>query len=149
VGGTFFYAANSKLYMATRKAFEAAVPELISGSFLESFAALGCYLDDLCLEPVNHLKLTVLSEKRERLQLRLAGEQSLADRMTEMNPDAVILMMSGIQENVRRAMNFAGIAAATAVLPFPGRPAHAERFDRDLRAALEDLKSKGVLRRPG
>jgi hypothetical protein len=148
VGGTFFYAANSKLYAATRRAVEAAVPELVHDPFLESFAALGCYLDDLCLEAVNHLKLTVSSERRERLQLRIAGEPTLAERMSEMKPDAVILMMSGIRENVRRAMKVAGVDAPTTVLPFPGRPEHARRFDHDLRAALGALKSTGVLRRP-
>jgi hypothetical protein len=121
-GGAFFYAANSKLYRATKQAFEAVMPDLIRGSFLESFSALGCYLDDLCLEPVNHLKLNVPSEKRERLEKRIAGETPLAARMSVTDPDAVILVMSGIQENVRRAANAARMIAPIVVLPFPGRP---------------------------
>jgi hypothetical protein len=53
--GTFFYAANRNLYFATREAFFAAIPHLVGRDFLEEFPRLGCYLDDLCLEPVNDL----------------------------------------------------------------------------------------------
>jgi hypothetical protein len=49
-GGTFFYAADSGLYRATRDAFYEAIPEARSGKFLERFAAYGCYLEDLCQE---------------------------------------------------------------------------------------------------
>jgi hypothetical protein len=41
---------DSKLYFATREAFEAAVPALRRHKdFLAAFARLGCYLDDLSL----------------------------------------------------------------------------------------------------
>jgi hypothetical protein len=54
-GGTFFYLANSKLCEATKEAFRSALPDQVRGpNFLVRFAELGCYLDDLCLEPVNH-----------------------------------------------------------------------------------------------
>ena len=55
-GGTFFYAENSTLYFETREAFAKQFrEELANRSFLDFFRGLGCYLDDLCLEPVNHL----------------------------------------------------------------------------------------------
>jgi len=45
-GGTFFYRANSKLYDATREAFETAVPALRrEDDFLAAFQRLSCYLD--------------------------------------------------------------------------------------------------------
>ena len=41
-GGTFFYRANSKLYFATREAFEAAIPALRKEvDFLDAFKRLG------------------------------------------------------------------------------------------------------------
>ena len=144
-GGTFFYAANSKLYFATKQAFEMAVPDLVEPPFLESFRALGCYLDDLCLVPVNHLKLTVPAQKRERLKRRKEGEPALTARIRDITPEVVILVMSDIQENVRRAAAAAGIAVPFVVLPFPGRPEHASRFDRDLQGALVDLRKRHVL----
>jgi len=145
-GGTFFYAANSKLYAATRSAFFAAVSELLNEPFLESFAALGCYLDDLCLRPVNHLKLSILDQKRERLAERRAGEAALAERMQGLNPDAIVMVMSGIEENVRRAATAARMPdRVLAVLPFPGRPEHLRRFDAGLQEVLVGLKETGVL----
>ncbi len=54
-GGTFFYEGNSVLYYATEEAFLKALPEIKGKSFLDSFKELGCYLDDLGLEPVNRL----------------------------------------------------------------------------------------------
>jgi hypothetical protein len=57
-GGTFFYYANSKLYDATREAFEAGIPALRrTDDFLDAFKRLGCYLEDLSPVPVNHLDL--------------------------------------------------------------------------------------------
>jgi hypothetical protein len=145
-GGTFFYAENSKLYFATKKAFLATIPDLVGEPFLESFRDLGCYLDDVCLTPVNHLKLNDREQKRERLQMRVEGEDALAERIQDMKPDVVVLVMAGVETNVRRAMAAAGSDAQVAVLPFPGRPEHVARFDRELRATIGDLRKRGVLR---
>ena len=51
-------APNSKLYDATREAFEAAIPALRrEDDFLAAFQRLGCYLDDVYLKPVNDLDM--------------------------------------------------------------------------------------------
>ena len=50
--GSFFYAADSELYRATRDAFEAALPRFRNvDTFLKAFAESGCYLVDLSLDP--------------------------------------------------------------------------------------------------
>jgi hypothetical protein len=73
--GTFFYKANSKLYDATKEAFRLAVPKLVRGpNFLDRFMALGCYLDDLCLTPVNHWRQDNPLAWQRRLQARVDGE---------------------------------------------------------------------------
>jgi len=121
-GGTFFYLANSKLYEATKEAFRAALPDLVRGpNFLEAFAKCGCYLDDLCLEPVNHLKLDNPLAKAKRLRLREEGEAPLAKRMREFEPRHVVVVMKGIEENARRALDIAQVEVALDALPFPGR----------------------------
>jgi hypothetical protein len=43
VGGTFFYAANSKLYFAIKRALDQAVPDLVDDDFLVPFRSLGCH----------------------------------------------------------------------------------------------------------
>lgn len=144
-GGTFFYAGNSKLFFATKRAFDQLPGDLLEGDFRDAFRSLGCYLDDLCLRPVNHLKLTIPEQRRERLAERRAGEAALAERMRVLNPAAIILAMSGIEENVRRAAAAGLVDRLVAVLPFPGRPEHVKRFDRGLRQALARLRVAGIL----
>ena len=55
--GRFFYNADSGLYRAIRDTFMDALPSLRSSNheFLESFRAMGCYLVDLCGQPVDRV----------------------------------------------------------------------------------------------
>ena len=57
-GGTFFYRADSNLFRYTRQAFSAAYEiDFNNGAeFLTFFQPQGCYLIDLCEEPINHIK---------------------------------------------------------------------------------------------
>ena len=151
-GGTFFYYANSKLYEATKEAFRAAVSDLVRGeNFLERFKELGCYLDDLCLEPVNHLKLDNPLAKKKRLTLRQQGEEPLAERTRAHPPRAVIIVMKGIEANVRTALSLAGLEDLRVdSLPFPARPEHRSQYVEELVEILNDHRSRGVFRtRPG
>src|SRR6266702_7852017 len=133
-GGTFFYRANSLLYEATKEAFHAAVPDLVrGGGFLDRFRALGCYLDDLCLVPVNHLKLDNRLARTKRFRLREEGEAPLAERMRQYAPKAIVVTAIGIAENVGRAAAGAGFGdLPRPALPFPGRKPHRDRFVLDL-----------------
>lgn len=54
-GKTFFYAANSNLFRATLAGFQLAFPEIARDDFFRSFKEMGCYLVDLCDQPVNKL----------------------------------------------------------------------------------------------
>jgi hypothetical protein len=146
-GGTFFYLANSKLYDATKEAFRSALPDVVRGPiFLERFAELGCYLDDLCLEPVNHLKLDNPPAKAKRLRLREQGEAPLATRMCDFAPRHVVAVMKGIEENVGRALHLAELDAGLDVLPFPGRTAHRDRYVDELVEILRQARSRCLLR---
>src|SRR5437870_426763 len=55
VSGRFFYQQDSGLYRALRDTFIAAFPALRKDEFLEAFRDFGCYLVDLCGQPVDHL----------------------------------------------------------------------------------------------
>jgi hypothetical protein len=147
-GGTFFYYENSKLHDATKEAFRLAVPNVVRGdNFLEAFKDLGCYLDDLCLEPVNHLKLDNPLAKKKRLALRQQGEEPLAERIRDQSPQAVVVVMKGIEANVRAALSLAGLERLPVdSLPFPGRPEHRTRYIQELSAIINDYRGRGVLR---
>jgi hypothetical protein len=145
-GGTFFYLANSKLYEATKEAFRSALPDLVRGpSFLERFAERGCYLDDLCLEPVNHLKLDNPLARAKRLRLREQGEAPLANRMRDFAPRHVVAVMKGIEDNVRRALDLAELEVGLDTLPFPGRTAHRDRYVDELVEVLRQARGHGLL----
>jgi hypothetical protein len=68
--GRFFYRADSGLYRAIRDTFVTAFPSLRSSNaeFLEAFRAMGCYLVDLCGEPVDRLKPQVGRAKGGRAE---------------------------------------------------------------------------------
>ncbi|MFB3882518.1 MAG: hypothetical protein ACE149_14720 [Armatimonadota bacterium] len=141
--GQFFYRANSLLYRATRDAFTRVYESsLCSGyEFLRFFQSLGCYLDDLCLHPVNGLAWS------ERVKARQVAVQSLADRIGSYAPPAIASVMYEIHDHVRQAASLAGIEHGVAAsLPFPmGRNIHAYRDE--LAGLLRRLVDDGVLPR--
>jgi hypothetical protein len=117
VGGTFFYFANSKLFRATREAFRRARPTLTDRPFLETFQCCGCYLVDLCVQPVNDLDI----RDPARLKARSAGEPGLAETIRTTNPAAIVIVMKAITTHVDVAIAAAGTGAPRYELPFPAR----------------------------
>lgn len=144
-GGTFFYSRNSKLYRVTEVSFRAAVPDLIGNDFLAAFVRMGCYLDDLCLMPVNQLKKTHGAQDQLR-RAREAGVAPLAERMAEYDPAAIVLVGLGIEKFVRRATQEAGRGSLPFyALPFPNYPEHVDRYADGLREVLVVGRTRGLL----
>jgi hypothetical protein len=146
--GTFFYAADSGLYRATRDAFKAALPSCHgSNSFLTRFAAFGCYLDDLCHEPVNHLTDRRDGSWKKRVKARRDGEPRLAQTLAELQPQVVVILLKGIAKNVARAAGLAGYAEVERyTLTYPSRwHLHRLAYRRELTALVRDLARRGIL----
>ncbi len=143
-GGTFFYAGDSGLYRATRDAFYDAMPELRGGKFLQQFSQLGCYLDDLCHEPVNHLNAA------ERLNERRAGEIRFAQTLRDLQPRVIVILLKAIAPNISRAATAAGLADVEQhVVTYPSRwHRHRVAFCQELRALVRDFTRRGVLQPP-
>jgi len=117
-GGTFFYRADSKLYAATRGAFEAAIPALRQeDDFLAAFQRLGCYLEDLCPSAVNDLDM----RDPVRLAERERGVAPLARRVRALDPVVVCIVMKAIVPEVTAAVRRAGVDVQIEALPFPAR----------------------------
>jgi hypothetical protein len=148
-GGTFFYAANSNLFFATREAFVRVFGEGACGqgdAFLRFFKRLGCYLDDLCPDPVNKLS------PAERKRLRQAAVPALAGRIGVARPQAVVAVMIAIKPHVSEALRASAdpgsqLAGPVHALPFP-RPEHRARFKRELEELLRQLLKAGILEPP-
>ena len=113
--GRFFYQADSGLYRAVRETFYIAFPSLRKTNFLDSFRALGCYLVDLCAEPVD--KMT----RDARRSDCHSGEARLARMIRTLRPEIIITVVRSIGENVRRAREQAAWSGTHLELPYPGR----------------------------
>jgi hypothetical protein len=111
--GDFFYVGNTHMVQHMRSAVERSLGKG-SGDFLERFKALGWYLDDLVLEPVNHLS------KSERLAKCREAQQSLADRIAKYRPQAIVSLLLFIKPFVDGAAIEANSAASRYAVRFPG-----------------------------
>lgn len=141
-GGTFFYAENSTLYFETRAAFARAFPEHLPGrAFLDLFKELGCYLDDLCLDPINQLPDPV------RRQRRIDAEASLAERLRRYDPRTVVAIgKTTAAPHVRTALDRADLTKISLrVVAFPGRPEHKIMFHREMDGILASARAAATL----
>jgi hypothetical protein len=105
--GRFFYAGNSSLFYAMQRAFGG------KATFLADFKRSGFYLDDLVRVPVNKFA------ERERSAHRWDSVSSLAERLTEYKPEAIVIVMRAIKPMVLEAMRRAGIAYPPHCTPHP------------------------------
>lgn len=140
-GGTFFYYANSNLYKATRSAFEAAIPALRDEpDFLNAFTRLGCYVEDLCEQAVNHLDL----RDPTRLHARAEGVRPLARRIQGWSPRAIVVVMKAIADDAAAALTAAGLDAVDREeLPFPAR--HYDQYVRRLTSLVRSWHRQPIL----
>ena len=106
--GAFFYNQNSGLFSEIRKAFKGKT------LFLEDFKRNGFYLDDLVLEPVNHLR------NKDRTSLCTRSVSSFAERLKDYKPEAVVILMIAIKPMVVKAMLEAGLHCESYCTPYPG-----------------------------
>ncbi len=111
--GKFFYYGNTVLARHMSSAMGSA-GLLGDGDFLDSFKAFGWYLDDLVLTPMNHL-----TRSQREAACRNAGA-SLADRIAEYRPLAIVTVLLRIKDIVEAATIAAGSDAPRFAVPFPG-----------------------------
>lgn len=140
---TFFYQGDSRLAKYTCEAFSPENgPTLKMSAFLKYFRARGCFLVDLCAQPVNHLP------RKERKIKRKAGEFLLAQSLKELQPSVIVVVMKAISPSVARA---ATDAAAEVIprhtLPFPAQ-GHERAYVKELRAIISPLMQGGCSKMP-
>ena len=116
--GRFFYCRDSGLYRAIREAFQVADARITDDDFLARFQASGCYLVDLCREPIDHLPAPARREERRR------AEPRLAESIREHRPEAIIVLLRAIEPNVSSAAQEAGWTGSLIEAPYPGRWKH-------------------------
>jgi hypothetical protein len=119
--GRFFYCRDSGLYRAMLELFQTADPRISSDTFLEKFKECGCYLIDLCDEPVDKLPAA------ERRQAHVEGERTLSTRISRMNPEVIISLARSIRSNIDTAITTSAWQGAIVDVPYPGRWIHHRR----------------------
>jgi len=129
--GKFFYYGNTAL--AHHMSFAMRSAGLgVDGDFLLRFKAYGWYLDDLVLVPVDRMR------PAQRREACLAARSSLADRIAEYRPQAIVTVLLRIKEIVEAAATAAGSDAPRYAVPFPGNGQQA-RFLREMADILPRL----------
>ncbi len=134
-GGTFFYKGNSALARATMRSFaEAGSLTLNMSDFLDTFKSRGCFLVDLCIEPVDRLP------KSDREQARLDGVSRLARILDDTQPEVIFVVMKAIAGEVGEAMRLAGLSdIPMRKFKFPNAY-HVDDYVRELAKALRDYE---------
>ncbi len=132
--GRFFYRGDSGLYRAMRDAFRTIDPSIEDANFLSVFRACGCYLIDLCPEPVDRL------DPRSRRAACRAGEVSLSRSIARLRPPVIATVLRSIECNVTRAASRADWQGPLIHLPYPGRwSRYREEFVRTLAPTISAL----------
>lgn len=138
---TFFYLGNSNLWKYTYEAFRNVYgTDLVHGNgFCEFFMSRGCYLEDLCLDPVNRM------EKSERRRICEASVESLAKRISPFSPGAVVCVKKSIVRQVEMAMAKAELQAVPLhKLSFPSC-GHQQEYVEGLAKLIKKLRASGVI----
>ncbi len=113
--GRFFYQRDSGLYRAMRDAFRVIDPSINDENFLATFQGVGCYLVDLCPEPVDQL------DSQSRRRACRAGEELLSSKIARLRPAMIATLLRSIEGNVTRAASHANWRGSFIHLPYPGR----------------------------
>lgn len=134
VSGNFFYIKGA-MTTYTARAFEKnyGIKFRDTSDFFDFFCKCGCYLDDLCLIPVNGMN------PKERKQALKRGIKTLSQRILEIRPEIVVSVLQKIEPHVREAVKLTGLEVIFYVLPFPGN-GHQNKYVDGLSNILRQFK---------
>jgi len=131
--GAFFYDGKKHSFTTNiRKTFEIALNVTFEDNkeFLDYFKDAQCYLDDLSLEPVNHLSL---QERRVKLQESIVP---FSKRLKGVRPDVLVIIKKDIEQYVRSAVELSCISPKVIPTYFPG-VGHLHKFREDVIPILQ------------
>ncbi len=110
----FYFDRRTPMRTYTQRAVEQALG--IDGDIRDRFKAMGWFLDDLSLAPVNTIKKGAM-----RKAACHAARQSLADRIAEYQPQAIVTVVKSVEDDVAAAAAIAGYGSVPYyVTPFAG-----------------------------
>lgn len=92
ISGKFFYIDNTQLYNQTKETFEL----LISDFSREKFKELGCWLYDVCSEPVNQYNENISEEREIKRNIIYNNLPQLKNTIKELKPEYIIIVKKGL-----------------------------------------------------
>jgi hypothetical protein len=129
---SFFYRGNSGLTNYMRDALGGPRGDI---EFLNWFKARGWYLDDLVPTPIENL--------RDRRKQCREARASLATRISEYQPAAIVCLLKSISDDVEIAASKANCKAPLYTVPFAGQ-GHQTKFKEQMRRILAELPMASV-----
>jgi len=128
--GTFFYCQSSNLFEYTNQAFEQSG---IMPFNLNTFMGLGCWLYDVCDQPVNNL------ETADRIAFITQGISALEKAIQDLSPEYIFVVKKGdfgrlVYPHVIAAGYIDNLTACS--LPFPAC-GQQRRYVQELSAMLQ------------
>jgi hypothetical protein len=140
----FFYYRHSVLFDRTLEAFQNVFPKITQANFLDRFKEFGFYLDDLCGEPVNHLKSK--EERKKRICLRKLYESDFIKRIVLYKPQFIIITPKEITENIISILSMSNLNVPFKELPFPaGSQTNVNNYVNELISVLTELIDKEII----
>jgi len=124
---SFFYRGNSGLTNYMHKALGGPKDDI---EFLNWFKARGWYLDDLVTTPIEDL--------RDRRKKCREARASLATRIAEYQPAAIVCLLKSISDDVEIAASKANRKAPLYTVPFAGQ-SHQTKFNDEMKRILPKL----------
>jgi hypothetical protein len=120
-----------------RDAFRIVDASIDDENFLDAFHGAGCYLVDLCPEPVDHL------DSKARRVACSASEALLAKIIAQLQPAMIGTVVRSIEGNVARSAARADWHGPFLHLPYPGRwSRHRDKFVEALVPAIVSLTQR-------
>lgn len=92
VSGEFFYINNTNLYTQTKEVFEL----LIKDFSREKFKKLGCWLYDVCSEPINQYNEKIPEQRELKRKIIRKNLPQLKSVIKELNPEYIIIVKKGL-----------------------------------------------------
>jgi hypothetical protein len=124
---SFFYRGNSGLTNYMRDALGGPKGDI---EFLNWFKARGWYLDDLVTAPIE-----ILRDRRKKCK---EARPSLAARIAEYQPAAIVCLLKSISDDVEIAASKANSKAPLYTVPFAGQ-GHQAKFREQMKRILPEL----------
>ena len=137
-GGAFFY-DKSNMTLYTKKAFENVFNQSFANEkeFLDFFKSQNCYLDDICLVPIDKMG------NRQREQKLKDSVVDFSKRLKSYQPDIIIVALKKIVKYTQQAIKLSGVKSKYYQIPFAGN-GWQNQYIEELEKILKDHLTQGV-----